>query len=231
MPNVAGRSANVVVRDLRMIMLRAVSCIALVVLSVAAIIHIWLALAAQSVLPLPSYGSALFAMSAVLDPSIEVDRTVSAASAALAATDRTSAPPGAENAQNLLRIAYAQRLIARSLERRPLQPRLWLSRASLLGRADPDDPKQADNLKMVYYTSPAASDLTIERLRAGLNLRSVSDPELNQLLKTDVAAQLLQHSQNRAVLVDLYRAASPNGQAFLARAVAELDPAFASQLR
>jgi hypothetical protein len=225
MPVVAGHSASVAVRNLRLLVIRCSIAALLLVLLVVAVGQIWLALASGSLLSQPPRGSSSFAILARLDPSIVTDLALKAAGAAL------DSDANADRAPRLLRHEYAQQLVVRALGERPIQPKLWLLRAALLNRVDPDDARSVASVKMAYFTSSFTGDIALDRLRAALQLAKLNDPELGDLVRADIAALLLQRPDLQSALIESYRTASATGQILMLRVVADLKPELLPALR
>ncbi|UFZ01803.1 hypothetical protein LQG66_21060 [Bradyrhizobium ontarionense] len=235
MPVVADHARRFMWRAVRGRTLRVVPALIMLVVLCVAAGKIWLGLAARDAVALPKRGSLFYEALAVLDPAPAAAVSVDAAEAAFRAATND------DRAGLIFRSEHAQQLIVRALSERPLQPRLWLWRVSLLERLDPDDPRIAPSMKMVYFTSPASGTLTAERLRAAVQLRKLDDRELADLIRADITMLLLQGGmlQGRnaqpaiipSEIGDAYREGSTAGRALLVGVVADTRPDLLSLLR
>ena len=222
MPVVAGRSGNLLVRNLRLALLRGIAGLLSLLLVILGLAEIWFNLLEGAPPRDDMVGSALIRY---LRPSAETSRIRAEASSFLQAAEVPS--NGAPSPQLT---SYLDE-IDDALSLHPMQPHLWLIRATLFRQQGEPDDKIAESLKMVYLTSPVSGELAFDRLDAGLKLQNFDDPELVEFLKGDISGFLLQRVEQQSRLLDAYRAASPAGKTFLERVVADLKPEYLSALK
>jgi hypothetical protein len=112
----------------------------------------------------------------------------------------------------------------------PHDARAWLLLALVGAQRGGDLARQAEALKMSYYTGPDDAALIPPRLKLALQSPAIADPDFQQLVSGEVLAAVRQPALHPAIL-SAYRQASPDGKRFLLSAVAALEPGLAGQMR
>ncbi len=124
--------------------------------------------------------------------------------------------------------AYAAAVRAAALA--PYDSRVWLLLALIDAQRGAGSARQAEALKMSYYTGPDDAALIPPRLKLAVQSAAMTDPDFQQLVSGEVLAAVRQPALHGAIL-SAYRQASPDGKRFLLAAVAVLDSELAGQMR
>jgi hypothetical protein len=127
-------------------------------------------------------------------------------------------------------IEKAQAAVSSVLAWSPTDSELWVVQGRLAASLRATDQRIADVLKMSYLTAPGNFALMPGRLDVAMTTKALSDPMLEVLAEGDVRAILLKRPDLANGLVDSYQRATEPGKAFLARAAAASNPAFAARL-
>ena len=125
----------------------------------------------------------------------------------------------------------AQNAVRSALNIGPHDSRMWLVLALLEAKSRPVDPRLAGSFKMSYLTGPNRADLIPARLEAVTSGSALSDPDLNELARSDVRAILTHFPDQRQALVRDYAGASQIGKMFLDASVRTTDPNFVDTLQ
>jgi hypothetical protein len=116
----------------------------------------------------------------------------------------------------------------RALRLAPHQSGSWLLISGLAARYRWSKPDPAEALRMAYYTGPSEFALVPLRLFVVTELQTL-DLELQELAQRDL--RLLIARNEKPVIVQEYKSASPAGKHFIEQALGEIDPAFGNLLR
>lgn len=134
-----------------------------------------------------------------------------------------------ENADQAEKLAATRVSLDRALRNSPVQPAVWLLRAGLSARHPNLGFNTTEALKMSYFTGPSDDELIPLRLRLAAQSGTMSDPELQPLVRRDL--RILLTRKRQAVIASVYSSSSPMGRRFIEQAVAESDPSAAEALR
>jgi hypothetical protein len=126
----------------------------------------------------------------------------------------------------------ALKTLTRALRYSPLRGDVWLLFAALADKYKWPGYQPSLLLKMSYYTAPNEFALFPLRLHVSLDAKGViDDSELQDMVRQDIRVVLTQAPALKPALVTAYRAASPQGKAFVDRVVSEIDPPYLATLR
>jgi hypothetical protein len=117
-----------------------------------------------------------------------------------------------------------------SLSLAPINAEGWLFLARLPSASGTVDPRVASLLEMAYFTAPNAVALAPRRLERAASSGALSDPEIQDFVKTDIRRILAGKPPATAAIVAAYRGASPQNRALFEALVADVDSGFARTL-
>jgi hypothetical protein len=112
----------------------------------------------------------------------------------------------------------------------PHDARAWLLLAAYHASLDGLNRTIVGPLKMSYYTGPNEAALFPMRLFIVTRTAAISDPEIQDLIASDVRTILLFRPDMRSAITTAYRKAAPESRDFLKNTIELLDPKFAAQL-
>lgn len=136
-------------------------------------------------------------------------------------------PATVQSAQHTEALARVRQTLSTS----PHNPELWLALTLLQAQRDPHDPVVFEALKMGYFTAPNDARLVPVRLDIAGRFDALADPDIKDLVRSDVRLIMTRRPELKPVIVSVYRRASDLGKAFLQDVVQSIDPAFAPALR
>jgi hypothetical protein len=128
-----------------------------------------------------------------------------------------------------IKLARARVNLDRALRNSPIQPAAWLLRAELGVRYPNLGFNTTEALKMSYFTGPSDDELLPLRLRLAAQSGTMSDPELQPLIRRDL--RILLTRKRQAVIASIYSGLSPSGKHFIEQALGEIDRPAAEALR
>ncbi|MGB6538898.1 MAG: hypothetical protein WBF58_23390 [Xanthobacteraceae bacterium] len=132
-------------------------------------------------------------------------------------------------ADNKQALVNARARLNNALQRSPQEAGAWLMLAGIDLRYGGPGQKVTDALKMSYYTGPSAPDLLPLRFALVAQSDFNDDVEMRQFVSRDL--RLLLARQQKQVIVQAYKLASPAGQHFIEQAVGDIDPSALQWLR
>ncbi|OAF15464.1 hypothetical protein AYJ54_39490 [Bradyrhizobium centrolobii] len=121
--------------------------------------------------------------------------------------------------------------VKQTLSTSPYSPELWLALVLLQAQRDPHDPVVFEALKMGYLTAPTDARLMPVRLDIAGRFDALADPDIKDLVRSDVRLIMTRRPELKPAIVSAYRRASDLGKAFLQDVVQSIDPTFAPALR
>lgn len=136
-------------------------------------------------------------------------------------------PATVQSAQHTDALARVRQTLSAS----PYDPELWLALALLQAQRDPHDPVVFEALKMGYFTALNDARLMPVRLDIAGRFDALADPDIKDLVRSDVRLIMTRRPELKPAIVSAYRRASDLGKAFLQDVVQSIDPAFAPALR
>jgi hypothetical protein len=122
--------------------------------------------------------------------------------------------------------------LSRTLRYAPYRSDVWLTFALLTEIYKWQGADSKALLKMAYYTGPNEANLIPARVKAAFRLTGASaDPELRDMIKSDV--RIIRHRLPalRPILVDAYKSASVEGRSLEEGLIAELDQDYLKTMR
>ena len=112
----------------------------------------------------------------------------------------------------------------------PHDSRIWLVLAGLDFRADRNDPKGTETLKLSYYTGPNEIALMPLRLLLAVKSSAISDEEVQSLVPLDIQRIIMQRPDLKPAIVLAYQNALPKGRQIIEAALKETDPSFLANI-
>ncbi len=118
-----------------------------------------------------------------------------------------------------------------SLALAPVNAEGWLLLARLPAASGKADARVANLLEMAYFTAPNAVALAPRRIDRAASSSALSDPEIQDFVKTDIRRILAGKPASKVAIVAAYRNALPQNRALFEALVADVDSGFARTLR
>ncbi len=125
-------------------------------------------------------------------------------------------------------LTKARAALDHALRYAPHQSSAWLFLAGLAARYPSLGPSAKEALKMSFFTGPSEQELLPLRLRIAAEADSLSDDEIQPLVRRDLRLLLAQR-QDMAI-AEAYDAASPVGKRVIEKVVGESNPSLARSL-
>jgi hypothetical protein len=126
-------------------------------------------------------------------------------------------------------LARARKNLDRALRWGPLQSGAWLFLAGLSQQFRLAGVASVEALKMSYYTGPSELPLVALRLSIAVRTDEFDDFEIRQFVSRDIRSLLVQ--DEKIIITQAYRTASPAGRSFMEQAIRDIDPSALSSLR
>jgi len=129
------------------------------------------------------------------------------------------------------RLDRARGAMETSLALAPINAKGWLLLATLPAPPGSAQARVASLLKMAYFTAPNDVSLAPRRVQAAAMSSALSDPEVQDFVKSDIRLLLAGTPQQRGMIAPAYRTSLPENRARLETLVADIDSGFARTLR
>jgi hypothetical protein len=151
--------------------------------------------------------------------------------AAIALSSGLTGDKGNEiNPEMTISKADARAVAQRAARLSPHDSRTWLLLAALDSRFDwPNE--IANRLMMSYFTGPNEPALTPLRIRIATRLTAFTAPDLKMLIEQEIRGIILRHQDQKPLLLDAYRDASPEGKQLIEVSVGDLDKNLLAAIR
>jgi hypothetical protein len=129
-----------------------------------------------------------------------------------------------------LAIQRARSSAEKALILSPHDAKSWLVLAFASSLLSPSNPQAMASLKMAYYTGANRPELIPQLLQMSVSSEALTDPELEQLFREEIAKIIRGQPRLTPAIVAAYKSASLRGKTTIETVLREHDPGLVAQL-